>query len=324
VNANDKKLVAVGLIVICAVAIAFAVVYSGVLQTQSIIDDDDDDQTVNEYTVSLPTKFTLMDDWAGSVVQSATVNLYRYSDFEPIETSVTEATGVYTTSVALMSGERVWVECTKSNALYYYDVTIPKAGSTGQTNHYVTVPFYAFGTFTISAYWPNGTAVPSASTPQGNSSVAVSSNGVGSYPSMTIMLRNTGDNTGTKDFYDPKYEWNRETLFYFVVTGTSSNQLIVKSHPQIYSAGPTTRYFGELIDPDTIVRDLAADGTIKSDGINSFTVSFDLSAMSAGGGHTWTVTLHLDLFSNLARFEDYGSVTGAYTSVTTLDFAFID
>jgi hypothetical protein len=294
----------VGIIAICSVVVW----YTGF--TLQLLQDLDDEEPTHEYAVSLPVEFTVSDKYAGSYIATATVTWYDYNSKEQLGTGTTDANGIKDTSESYMSGSKLYVKMDKSNALLYEEVTVPKAGSTGQTKHYIDLEFYTFGSWSFICSWDNGTSI----TTGGYHNVTTTDY----YPSVSVTIREATNDAGTMDFYDPIYGWNRISLFYFKVTGTASNALVVQNVDLIYQVSATERYYGFTISANEVTRDLLPNGQVKWEGRYSFSVNFDCTGIAAG--NDWTVENHFDLHSNLDRFSTYGSVTGAYTSTTTLTY----
>lgn len=268
--------------------------------------------TPTEYKASLPVQFTISDFWGGGSPGATSVTVYKYGTLEQYDSGTADATtGIWTTNKAFKTGERYWVYCSLSNAKIYYDVTIPYATTTGQTKHYINLDFYDLGTFAFVVTDPEGDAFSSGG------SYNVSASGNTKYPSFTVMIRNSEDDSGIMDYYDPVKAFQRQTLFYFKLSGTYSNEVVVKNVPNIYSVSATEKYYGFTVSSSELVRDLLPDGTYKSEGIYSFSIALDCSGLTTGQDNGAVLTLYLKGFTNLDHYSTYGThPTGAYTLIS--------
>jgi len=276
--------------------------------------------TPTQYKLTLPTVFTVNDLWKGSTMSSVSIYIYKYSTKEELEHGT--VTNTYTTTNPLMSGDRYWVKLSKSDTggntwFKYYDITIPYETSPSASNHYVTLDFYTMDTsYDIKVYQPNGEALSSGHDYDVGSSV---------YPSFTVMMGPPDDDTGIMNTYDPIKTIDRQILVVINVadhaTNTSlqgSNKLIVSNIPALYSVSSTNRNFGFTVDPSKLTRDIATDGRVLSEGIHTFTLSFDASGLSAGDGAVITITLYA--FSNESYFKTYGTHPTSYVELGSFTF----
>lgn len=265
-----------------------------------------------QYSLTLPTVFTVNDLWKGETMTGVTIYIYKYATKELLESGT--VTHTYTTTNPLKSGDRYWVKLVKSNAFKFYDVTIPYESSPSASNHYVTLDFYSLGSYPVKLFSPAGEPINDG----GEYDVAGNL-----YPSFTLMFGPPSDDTGVMDTYDPIKGIQRQVLFVIHVFGTDSNKLIVSNIPLLIAHSSTDRYFGYVVDSSKLVRDLKPDGTYASEGILSLTLSFDASGLSAGD--EVTIEVYLYAFTNVDHFKSYGTHPTDYvsiTQVTTPPFSF--
>jgi hypothetical protein len=310
---SDKMvLLGIALVAVVLVAVVGIFYYVSNLPSQQIIQQP----TPTQYKLTLPTVFTVNDLWKGSTMSGVSIYIYKYSNKELLESGT--VTNTYTSTNPLTSGDRYWVKLVANSAFKYYDITIPYESSPSASNHYVTLDFYTLDTtYPIKVFEPDGSSLTEGST------YDVSSAG-NSYPSFTVMLGPPDDDTGIMNTYDPIKTLDRQVLIVINIanantTYTSSNKLIVSNIPTLYSVSTTDRNFGFQIDPSKLVRDKKADGTYASEGIYSFTLSFDASGLS-GNTEGASVTIYLYAFTNAEYFKAYGTHPTDYVSLGSFSF----
>jgi hypothetical protein len=98
----------------------------------------------------------------------------------------------------------------------------------------------------------------------------------------------------------------------------NSNKLIVSNIPALYSVSSTNRNFGFTVDPSKLTRDIASDGRVLSEGIHTFTLSFDASGFASTDGARITITLYA--FSNESYFKTYGTHPTGYIEIGSFTF----
>jgi hypothetical protein len=236
------------------------------------------------------------DLWAGQTMTGVSINIYKYSTKELLESGT--VTNTYTTTNPLTSGDRYWVKLSKNNAFKYYDITVPFESSPSASNHYVTLDFYTLGSYQVKLFDPAGNSISNT----GSYNVTANSN---KYPSFTLMIGPPADDTGVMNTYDPQKTLDRQVLFFIHVRGTSSNYLIVNNIPILYSASSIDRNFGYQINPAELVRDKKPDGTYASEGIKSLTLTFDASGLPVGS--SVTIEVYVYAFTNENYFKTYGT-----------------
>jgi len=312
---KSDKMVLLGVALIAVVLIAVVGIFYYVTnlptQPQQII------QQPTQYKLTLPTVFTVNDLWKGSTMTGVSIYIYKYSTKEELEHGT--VTNTYTTTNPLTSGDRYWVYLSKTGTgsktwFKYYDITIPYETSPSASNHYVTLDFYTMDTsYGIKVYKPDGTALSSGGDYDVGTSV---------YPSFTVMIGPPDDDTGIMNTYDPIKTIDRQILVVINVADSTtlggSNKLIVSNIPALYSVSSTNRNFGFTVDPSKLTRDIATDGRVLSEGIHTFTLSFDASGLSAGDGAIITITLYA--FSNESYFKTYGTHPTSYVELGSFTF----
>lgn len=297
-----------------AVIVVFAIVMAGLFYNMQLSllqygqqQQQQQQQQTNKYEATLPLRFTISDMWAGGASSSATVTVYKYSSLEQFDTGTTDSNGVWTTNKAVATGERYWVKVVKGNAVYYYDITVPYATTTGQVYHYKSLDFYTCGTYAITMQMPNGTTLSDGST------YNITQAGE-TYPTFTVMIRNTASSdSGVRDYYDPIKSGGvqRETLFIMKVTGNQYESLLVQNLDLVYQSS-SARYYGFKIDPMNLVLDKKPDGTYNTyngedlDGIWTFSIQFDCSGLTANSDGP-EIEFYLYTQDNMATFQSYGT-----------------
>jgi hypothetical protein len=270
------------------------------------------------YELTLPTVFTVNDLWKGQTMSSVSIDIYKDTATKELLESGT-VTNTYTTTNPLKSGDSYWIKLSKTSGsstwFKYYKVKIPYESSPSASNHYVTLDFYTMDiSYGIKAYKPDGTALSSGEDYDVGTSI---------YPSFTVMMGPPDDDTGIMNTYDPIKTIDRQILVVINVkdlntTHKNSNKLIVSNIPTLYSVSTTDRNFGFTVDPSKLTRDIATDGRVLSEGIHTFTLSFDASGLSAGDGATITITLYA--FSNESYFKTYGTHPTSYVELGSFTF----
>lgn len=318
--AKKDKMLLLGIVLVAIAIIAvFAFIYIYVTtppaQQQQIVTPPQPTQ----YKLTLPTVFTVNDIWAGRTMTGVTIEIYKYTTKELLESGT--VTNTYTTINPLTSDDRYWVKLSKtvSSKTYfkYYDITIPRESSPSASNHYITLDFYSLdsdATYPIKAYKPDGTALSSGE----DYDV-----GTNYYPSFTIMIGPPSDDSGLMNTYDPIKTIDRQILVVINVqdinsTYGDSNKLIVSNIPVLYSVTSTNRNFGFTVDPSKLTRDIASDGRVLSEGIYTFTLSFDASGFASTDGARITITLYA--FSNESYFKTYGTHPTGYIEIGSFTF----
>jgi hypothetical protein len=303
--ARKDKTILIGLILVAIAIIAvFAIIYIylSTPPAQQIVTPPQPTQ----YKVPLPTVFAVNDIWKGQTMTGVTIEIYKYATKELLESGT--VTNTYTTTNQLMSGDRYWVKLSKSDSgktwFKYYDITVPYESSPSASNHYISLDFYSLDTtYPVKVFKPDGNLL-SGSSPKYDIS---SENNA--YPSFTVMFGPPEDDTGIMNTYDPIKTLDRQVLVVVHVyedsTHQTSEKLIVSNVQSLYSLSTSDRYFGFQINPANLVRDKKSDGTYASEGIYSFTLSFDASGFSeSGDGAVVTITLYA--FTNEAYYKTYG------------------
>jgi hypothetical protein len=291
------------LVAIALIAVFSIVYYITTLPKQQIVQYPQQPGPT-QYKLTLPTVFTVNDIWGGSTMTGVTIYIYKYNTKEEFEHGPVSNT--YTTTNPLTSGDRYWVKLSKTSGsttwFKYYDITVPYESSPSASNHYITLDFYSLTTtYPIKVFKPDGTLLDE------NDAFDISSAN-NAYPSFTVMFGPPSDDTGIMNTYDPIKTLDRQVLTVIHVyendTYQTSEKLIVSNVASLYSLSTSDRYFGFQINPSNLVRDKKADGTYASEGIYSFTLSFDASGFSGSDGALITVSLYA--FTNEAYFKTYG------------------
>ena len=311
---KKDKTILIGLILVAIAIIAvFALIYIYMTTppAQQIVTPP---PQPTQYKLTLPTVFTVNDLWKGQTMTSVTIYIYKYSTKEELEHGT--VTNTYTTTNPLTSGDRYWVKLVKGSAFKYYDITVPYESSPSASNHYITLDFYTLDTtYPVKVFKPDGTLLTE------NGAFDISDN-LNSYPSFTVMFGPPDDDTGIMNTYDPIKTLDRQVLavihVYENTTYDDSEKLIVSNVASLYSLSTSDRYFGFQINPSNLVRDKKADGTYASEGIYSFTLSFDASGFSGTDGALITVSLYA--FTNEAYYKTYGVHPTDYVSLGSFTF----
>jgi hypothetical protein len=318
---KKDKTILIGLILVAIAIIAvfaFIFIYMTTPPAQQIVTPT---PTPTRYKLTLPTVFTVNDIWKGSTMTGVTIKIYKYTTKPELLESGT-VTNTYTTTNPLTSGDRYWVKLSKSDTsgktwFKYYDITVPDESSPSASNHYITLDFYSLDTtYPVKVFKPDGTLL-SGTPPKYD--ISTENN---AYPSFTVMFGPPDDDTGIMNTYDPIKTLDRQILVVVHVyedsTHTASEKLIVSNIPSLYSLSTSDRYFGFQIDPSNLVRDKKPDGTYASEGIYSFTLSFDASGFSGTDGAVVTITLYA--FTNEAYYKTYGVHPTEYIELGSFTF----
>jgi len=317
---KKDKTILIGLILVAIAIIAvfaFIFIYMTTPPAQQIVTPT---PTPTRYKLTLPTVFTVNDIWKGSTMTGVTIEIYKYTTKpELLETGTVSNT--YTTTNPLTSGDRYWVKLSKTSGsitwFKYYDITVPDESSPSASNHYITLDFYSLDTtYPVKVFKPDGTLL-SGTPPKYD--ISTENN---AYPSFTVMFGPPDDDTGIMNTYDPIKTLDRQILVVVHVyedsTHTASEKLIVSNIPSLYSLSTSDRYFGFQINPSNLVRDKKPDGTYASEGIYSFTLSFDASGFSGTDGTVVTITLYA--FTNEAYYKTYGVHPTGYIELGSFTF----
>ena len=264
----------------------------------------------NKYVATLPVKFTISDRWAGGSPGATSITVYKANTLEQFDSGTADAsTGVWTSNKAMKTGDQYWVKLSLSNALVYYKITIPYATSTGQVYHYISLDFYTLGAYAITAQLQNGTTLADGKT---LNLTEYFDGGTFTTVTLTVMIRNTqSSDSGLMEFFDPIKNMKREVIFYFKVSGSQYEQLIVKNIPLIYQSA-NARYYGFKVDPWKLVLDKDPLGAYNThngeelDGIYTFNIQLDVSGITAKADGP-ELEFYLYAFNNFDYFKTYGT-----------------
>jgi len=271
-----------------------------------------------KYTVTCLTKFTIKDEFVGAGVNAPTITIYEATaNLVTFDSGTADANGLFTSTRTMKSGDYYWIKLAKTSATYFEKFQVPYEDVDNPTYHYVTTMFYTFplSSLAISGLFPNGTSM----TGPGDHFNATGTTCTNyTMPSFSIQVFNnyTTSDSGYKEYIDPfktATYGNRETIFYFAVTGASYTKLMVQNMDLIYKTG-SANYYGFKIDPWKLVLDKKPTGEYNQhngedlDGMYSFKINFDATGFTAmGAGECAYVNCTLMCYTNFKRFCDYGT-----------------
>lgn len=324
---KDMRMIAVGLLVVSIIAVAGIFYYAVNYKPASFTIPPP--QT--EWDLNLPLKFLISDKWQGDMCGSAdsiSKTIYDMNGNQ-IE-AITAGTTVQTTQI-YTPGVQVWVKLSvgatginggTETYFKYYKITIPHAPSSDATTHDIKLEYYTAGTYNLLVNYPNGTSVTTNS-PSGTFKRGYGYDMAGAsstlYPSFTVqVIENiTSHDYGFMTTEDPVYGVTREAtvvmrLWDYNATCTAAAALLCNSVPLIYSSSSTDKYYAQVIDPQYLIRDTLPDGSVKSAGIYSMSLTFNGAGVTA---NTWTcLQLNLYMWDNLNYFKTYGTHPVGYES----------
>jgi hypothetical protein len=253
-------------------------------------------QTAGLIDVTKPIRFAVMDEYAGSAVSSATVQIYRGTS--PVETLTTGSDGTVTSALTYRSGESLNVYITKGSSKYWAAVTVPKmspADAQSLSYNPVTVKTFTVGTYTITVVRSTGASLSSGGT------FDFTAAGV-TQESFTVSVFNTADNTGYLTSTNPIDNRKLGAFLEVSITGTNYDKFLVSGLPGYRTTGSGNTWTRPVSDSE--ISRVKVGTTVVKPG--SFSVVVTVDSSPASSGNTATMTIRLNLFADEQRFLTIG------------------
>jgi len=272
-----------------------------------------------KYSAEIPIEFVVKDQYQGGAVDSATIDFYLHGSNVKEET-LTTSSGKATSSFSYKSGTLLDIYVAKGNTKYwflgvevpYYD-TAEKAAQV--TKHQIALDFWTLGTYAISVVGPDGNTISN------NGNLNKTESGIGNTPTLTVTIRNTVDNTGFKSCNDPIEGYTDQAIVLVKLTGTGSENIVLKAPSWPYKEIGTDRYWGSAIPDSELTRIKAADGTVTQEGVYTFTISLDLTNYS---GDAADLVLTVYAYSSWDYFNYYGAAGGDAVQLASMTINLVD
>jgi len=254
----------------------------------------------NKYDVVAQQKILINNKLTGQGIGGASVTLYT-ADLLGGTALTADSNGYITTPTSYESGTHLWLKITSGSTVAWADYVCPQSSNpqadlvTGQ------VDVYVLGTVAVNAALSNGTAIANGA------SYNVSTNP--KKQTFTFTIVTTTDNTGFVKFYDPLQKIYRTGIFDVRISGVNSGTIIVPDQPKIYSQTDNNLY-GVAVDE--LYRWIDA-GTglprvvngVKKDGITTFSISIDATALPKGS--TATLKFEVYAYDDIQYLSQYNS-----------------
>jgi hypothetical protein len=227
--------------------------------------------------VTKPVDFYLVDKYGGGGVASATLTIYN-EDLVQLESLTTGSDGTISTSAAYRSGTVLWVKASKSNAMRWYKVVVPKMSPADAqaltVNGPITLEFFSYNAPSLAVrdsagntYTDGGSLNKTSGGTPGTSSVV-----------LTVSWFQGTDNKGYMESFDPVNQVDWKAILVVKVSGTNYENVVVTGFPNSVEKGTAIYYWTE-IDPSTLTK-WKVGSEYKLPGTGSFTFSLDLTGYS--------------------------------------------
>lgn len=266
---------------------------------------------------TLPIKFALRDPLANtSPSWSGTVKVYGAGAVE-LESLTLSSSGFAVTTGKYKSGTELLVQIQPSGYVkQWLTITVPYAESAEDNEHYVTIDATKQLTPSVKVSKPDGATIDNNGTYSKASS--------GSKPTLTFELRNTLDDSGWVESYDPQLGLTYRVVFYIKLseqgTGNDFEKVVVTSGMK-YKGWSSSRVWYKDVPASTVIRDVAPDGTVRLAGIWNVQVTLDLTACTLSPDNV-IVEYGAVLYTSSDWYDTYGAwdPTGTLTSTTWKKF----
>lgn len=261
------------------------------------------DVDVDEGKVSVDKRLTLvlMNQYAGSIIASKTVDIYDSDGFTPIETVTIGAGGTGDSALPYESGRVLYFRYEDSNDKMWWKETVPKQNekdAEALTRNTMQLDAFAIGTYTSDSLVHGATSIDDA----GEYNFTTS----GTTMSFTYSLANTGsDNTGLISSYDPVYDMKWSPVVYVTFSGTNYETVLVYGFDYDYTLG-TTHYVASETDPYALTIHKKAN-TFLSKG--TWEISFTLDGTGYTGSAT-TMQFYVYMYSDPNYAMNHGGSYG--------------
>lgn len=209
-------------------------------------------------------------------------NLYVYALDGRILDNDNTTTGIVTTTGKYEPGEFVNLKLVFTNyqTRWILNHEVERAVIPTATTDYEEYEVVCSPTISVKVEDPTGTEIAS------ENDYAKST---ASKPTMTFTIRNTLDDSGWLDTYDPHLNMDYKVAFFIRLQNSADNErgldesigagfdrIIITAPLSVRSWASQTTYYGDI--PSTnVVRDIAVDFTVLSPGIWSVQVTFDMT-----------------------------------------------
>jgi len=246
--------------------------------------------------VTKPLKFAVMDEYAGSAVASASVQVYRGTS--PVESLTTGSDGTVTSALTYKSGEQLNVYITKGSSKFWAALTVPKmspADAQSLSYNPVTVKTFTVGTYTITVVRSTGASLSSGG------SFNFTSAGV-TQESFTVSVFNTADNTGYLTSTNPVENRKLGAFLEVAITGTNYDKFLVSGLSGYRTTGSGNTWTRPASDSE--ISRVKIGSTVVKPGSFSAVITVDSSPASVG--NTATMTIRLNLLADESRFLALG------------------
>jgi len=326
VKKSQMQLLIVGLVILLGLSLTGILAVSIKLSGFSIgggirwpWETQEGQQTTGQFSAEVPIEFVVKDQYQGGAVDSATIDFYIHGSNVKEET-LTTSDGKATSSFSYKSGTLLDIFVAKSNTkCWFLGVEVPSYDTAEKaaqvTKHQIALDFWTLGTYAISVVGPDGNTISN------NGDLNKTESGIGNTPTLTVTIRNTVDNTGFKSCSDPIEGYMDQAIALLKLTGTGSENIVLKAPSWPYKEVGTDRYWGSAIPDDGLTRIKAADGTITQEGTYSFTVSLDLTNYS---GDAADLVLTVYAYTSWDYFNYYGAAGGDAVQIASITINLVD
>ena len=260
--------------------------------------------------VTKPLKISVIDQWAGQAVGSATVKIYKGTVL--MESLTTDATGIATSALSYKSGDELHIQIVKDNAQLWKTIEVPymsKADAESLTVNPINIPFYTLGTYIIKIMDGDGNVYSSGGT--------LNFTTLGKdVVTLTITIYNTQDNTGYISSYNPILGEARNPYIVLTISGTNFDKLGVQGFSYRKDLAASSVFFTQVSD-DGLVK-YKVGNVYQKEGTWSITITIDGSALSAGD--SISASFVLKLFADGNKYLS----TNVWSSETVVDAATFD
>lgn len=258
-------------------------------------------------------KFQLVDTYGDNSNADGEITIYT-TDGSLFET-ITVAGGVGTSTKFYTSRARYNVKVTATNFVTFWrsDYPVPLGGTTQDEYLISTANVVNVGTWSPKASQPDGTYL----TDTDNAAVDNLSKETSAKPAITFEIRNTEDDSGWFESYDPLLKRTYKTTFYITIESGNFEDVIINAPGMQLDSRSTRKTWYVDVPTSSLLRDKDADGNYLSTGVFQKVVTLDMTG--------WTDSTAVKITYGIATYtsaEYYGyyGAWGALASTTEAKF----
>jgi len=273
-------------------------------------------QPAGQISLTRPLKISLVDAVGDNADIDGTV--YLYTEDGTLVDTITVTDSVGTSTKYYTSGQKFLAKIAPTDFVtVWMNLTVPMGQTAEDQYLHVQAEVIDLGTWSPKVMKPDGTYIENGDNSEKGASYKLDKTDA-SKPTLTFEIRNTEDDSGWMESYDPLLKRDYKCVFYFELADNPSasgtgkfEDIIVTGTDMQMKAWTTKRVWFIDIPAESLIREVDPTGKVVKSGVYQATVTLDLSG--------WTDSSEVLCTYGIATYTsaDYYDYYGYFGTLST-------